>query len=193
MNIYLNEELLEIKTNNNREIAEKINSELEEEIIEKIYLDEVEVSLDYFLNNQLELENFDEIKFITKDISLLIKESLEATEEYLPKLQDGIKETAAELRNENHQNASELLNKSIDGLEWYLNILNSILDLREEDALSKNLKNYTEKFNIALNRAMIALKKEEYNDLADLLEAEIISYIDTFSEFNKQLLRGSNK
>jgi hypothetical protein len=188
MNIYLNEKLLEINSINNTEIAENINSELEEEIIEKICLDEVEISLNYFLNNELELENFDEIKFITKDISLLIKESLETAEEYLPKLQEGIKETAEELRNGNHQNASELLNKSIDGLEWYLNILNSILDLREEDALSKNLKNYTEKFNLALNRAMITLKKEEYNDLADLLEAEIISYIDTFSEFNKQFM-----
>lgn len=192
MNIYLNEELIEINSINKLEIAENINSELEKEIIEKIYLDEIEVTLDYFLNNDLDLERFDKIKFISKDVNQLIAESLQEAEKYLPKLKQGLKDTAEELRTGSIDQASELLNHSIDGLEWYLNILNSILDLREEDTLSKNLKNYIEKFNLALNRAMISLKKEEYNDLADLLEAEIISYLDTLSEFNKQLLEKAN-
>jgi predicted house-cleaning noncanonical NTP pyrophosphatase (MazG superfamily) len=188
MNIYLNEESIEINSAEKSKIVEKISSKLEEEIIEKIYLDEIEVDLDYFINNDLNLERFNEIKFISKDTNKLISETLQEAEEYLPKLKEGLKNTAEELRRDNVEDASQFLNQSLDGLEWYLHVLNSILDLRDEDILTQNLKKYIEKFNLALNRAVIALKKEEYNDLADLLEAEIISYLDTFSEFNKQLL-----
>lgn len=188
MNIYLNSKSVEINTKNKEKIIENIKKRLEDEIIEIIYLDEVEVSLNYFLNNNLELDRFDKIKFISKKVELLIKETLNQAEEYLPRLKTGIKETTIELRNENYQKISELIDPVINGLEWYLNILNSVIKLREEKTITKNIRNHLKKFNLALNRVMIAFEKESYENLADLLDVDILSYLDTFIKFNKKLL-----
>lgn len=40
---------------------------------------------------------------------------------------------------------------------------------------------------MALNRAMISLNQEEYNDFADLLEVEIIEYLDKLQSYHQEL------
>ncbi len=189
MNIYLNEELVETNSFDKSEIVKNINSELEEEIIEKIYLDEIEITLDYFLNNELDLERFDKIKFASKNVYQLITESLQEAEIYLPKLKKGLKETSQLFKISEYNEANEMFNQSVDGLEWYLNILNSIVDLKEKSQTVDEVEELLDKFNMALNRAMISLSKEEYNDFADLLEVEIIEYLDKLQSYHQELLK----
>ncbi len=186
--IMLNDSLVEYtKSNSKEEILKFINSELDNEIVEKIFLDEIEISLEYFKNNELDLNRFDKISFITKDISLLIKETLMQADEYVSKLKPAIKETSNLFRIDEYEEANELFNQVVDGLEWYLNILNSIIDLKEDNSVNE-LKELLKKFNMALNRAMISLNKEEYNDFADLLEVEIIEYLDKLQSYHQELL-----
>jgi len=40
---------------------------------------------------------------------------------------------------------------------------------------------------------MIALQNEDYNYLADLLEVEMVEYLDKLSEFNQELLEENQK
>jgi len=187
MNIYLNKEKLETHSNNKSEIIEIINSKLGEEIIEKIYLDEVEVEYNYFLNNDLDLERFDEINFVSKDVNKLITESLQEAEIYLPKLKQGLIESSQLFKTGDYNKANEIFNRAVDGLEWYLNILNSIIDLKE-DTTVEEVEGLLKKFNMALNRAMISLNKKEYNNFADLLEVEIIEYLDKLQSYHQELV-----
>jgi hypothetical protein len=189
MKLYLNQKNLEVNNtlNSKSEILDLVASKLDNEIIKTIYLDDVDVSLKYFQENELDLERFEEIHFETQKINDLINETVKEAESYLPKLKTALKESAQLFRKEDYDNASQLFNQAVDGLEWYLNILNSIVDLKEKGSAVDEVEELLSKFNMALNRAMISLNQEEYNDFADLIEVEIIEYIDKLQNYHQQL------
>ena len=61
----------------------------------------------------------------------------------------------------------------------------SLIDNAElKDKGNKILSDFTQ----ALNRAMIALQNEDYDYLGDLLEVEMVKYIDKLRDFNQELL-----
>ena len=107
---------------------------------------------------------------------------------YLPKLKQGLKEVSQLFKTEEYTKANELFNQAVDGLEWYSNILNSIVDLKEKDNAVDEVEELLSKFNMALNRAMISLNREKYNDFADLIEVEIIEYLDKLQSYHQELL-----
>jgi len=41
---------------------------------------------------------------------------------------------------------------------------------------------------MALNKAMISLSQENYNDFADLIEVEIIEYLSKLQSYHRKLL-----
>ncbi|MFW5891251.1 MAG: hypothetical protein ACOCUI_03440 [bacterium] len=189
MKIYLNQNHLDdINTMKSKsEILELVSGELDNEIIKTIYIDDVDVSFKYFKENKIGLEKVEEIHFKTKKINNLINETIKEAHEYLPKLKNAIKESANLFRKKDYNNGSKLFNQAVDGLEWYLNILNSIIDLKEDETI-EGIEELLKKFNMALNRAMISLNKEEYNDFADFLEVEIIEYLDKLQSYHQKLL-----
>jgi hypothetical protein len=189
LHLKLNNYTLEYPNSNKKtEILEFINSQLEDEIIEKIFLDEVEISLEYFENNELDLNRFEHINFVTKKVDLLIQETLIEADEYLPNLKAAIIKTSQLFRIDEYNKANELFNQAVDGLEWYLNTLNSIVDLKDESQTVSEIEELLNKFNMALNRAMISLNQEKYNDFADLIEVEIIEYLDKLQSYHQELL-----
>ncbi|PTV96831.1 hypothetical protein C8C76_12430 [Halanaerobium saccharolyticum] len=188
MLIYFNNVKIELDSSNKDDILNTIESKLDNEIIKTIYLDDVEFSLKYFREAELDLERFEEIYFETQKINKLINETVKEAENYLPKLKTALKESAQLFRKKDYDEASQLFNLAVDGLEWYLNILNSIVDLKEKNNDVDEVNKLLNKFNMALNRAMISLNQEEYNDFADLLEVEIIEYLDKLQGCHQELL-----
>jgi len=189
MKLYLNQKHLDdINTMKNKsEILELVASKLDNEIIKTIYLDDVDVSLKYFQENEINLERIEEINFETQKIKNLINETIEEANAYLPKLREAIIKSADLFRKKEYDGGSKLFNQAVDGLEWYLNILNSIIDLKKDNTVDE-VEDLLKKLNMALNRAMISLNKKEYNDFADLLEVEIIEYLDKLQSYHQELL-----
>jgi hypothetical protein len=61
----------------------------------------------------------------------------------------------------------------------------SLIDNKElKDKGNKILSDFTQ----ALNRAMVSLQNENYDYLGDLLEVEMVEYIDKLKDFNQELL-----
>ena len=88
MEIYINENLIVSEDiTDKKDILELVESKLEDEIIDKIHLDQVEVSLKYFQENELDLDRIDKIKFESKKVEQLITETLKEAE-------DGIRDHA---------------------------------------------------------------------------------------------------
>jgi hypothetical protein len=191
MKLYLNQKNLEVNNtlNSKSEILEFVDSKLDNEIIKTIYLDDVDVSLKYFQENELDLERFEEIHFETQKTNDLINETVKEAEGYLSKLKTALKESAQLFRKKEYDKASQLFNQAVDGLEWYLNILNTIVDLKDADNVVDEVEELLSKFNMALNRAMIFLNQEKYDDFADLLEVEIIEYLDKLQNYHQELLK----
>jgi len=188
MKIYINENVIEEAVTEKNDILKLVESKLENEIIDTIHLDEVEVSLEYFQENELDLERIDEIKFESKKVEQLITETLKEAEDYLPKLKNALNNSAELFKNGKEADASDLLDKTLEGIQWYLEVINGIISLIDNEELKDKGNKILSDFNQALNRAMIALQNEDYDYLGDLLEVEIVEYLGKLKDFNQELL-----
>jgi len=188
MNIYINENVIAEAITDKNDILELVESNLENEIIDIIHLDEVEVSLEYFQENELDLERIDKIKFESKKVEQLISETLKEAEDYLPKLKNALNNSAKLFKNAKGADASDLLDKTLEGIQWYLEVINGIMSLIDNEELKDKGNKILSDFTQALNRAMVSLQNENYDYLGDLLEVEMVEYIDKLSDFNQELL-----
>ncbi|PTX16479.1 hypothetical protein SAMN04488598_12428 [Halanaerobium congolense] len=189
MEIYINENLIVSEDiTDKKDILELVESKLEDEIIDKIHLDQVEVSLKYFQENELDLDRIDKIKFESKKVEQLITETLKEAENYLPKLKKASNNSAELFKNGKEADASDLLDKTLEGIQWYLEVVNGILSLIDNEELKDKGNKILSDFTQALNRAMVALQNENYDYLGDLLEVEMMEYLDKLSDFNQELL-----
>jgi len=189
MKIYINENVIEAEdVTEKNNILKLVETNLENEIVDTIHLDEVEVSLEYFQENELDLERIDEIKFKSKRVEQLITETLKEAEDYLPKLKNALNNSAELFKNGKEADASDLLDKALEGIQWYLEIINGIISLIDNKELKDKGNEILSDFTQALNRAMVALQNENYDYLGDLLEVEMVEYIDKLKDFNQELL-----
>jgi hypothetical protein len=189
MKIYINEKIIEAEAvTDKNDILELVESKLENEIVDTIQLDDVEVSLEYFQENDLDLERIDKIKFETKKVEQLITETLTEAENYLPKLKKALNNSAELFKNGKEADASDLLDKTLEGIQWYLEVINGIMSLIDNKELKDKGNKILSDFTQALNRAMVSLQNENYDYLGDLLEVEMVEYIDKLSDFNQELL-----
>jgi len=188
LKIYINENSLAEDATDKNDILELVESKLENEIIDTIHLDEVEVSLEYFRENELDLERIDEIKFESKKVEQLITETLKEAEDYLPKLKNALNNSAELFKNCKEADASDLLDKTLEGIQWYLEVINSIMSLIDNKELKGKGNKILSNFTQALNRAMVSLQNEDYDYLGDLLEVEMVEYLEKLKDFNQELI-----
>ena len=189
MKIYINENLIEAEAvTDKNDILELVETNLDNEIVDTIHLDEVEVSLEYFQENELDLERIDKIKFESKKVEQLITETLKEAENYLPKLKNALNNSAELFKNGKEADASDLLDKALEGIQWYLEVINGIMSLIDNKELKDKGNKILSDFTQALNRAMVSLQNENYDYLGDLLEVEMVEYLDKLSDFNQELL-----
>ena len=190
MEVIINETKVEIDLDelSKDEILEKVWEELEDEIIDRIYLDEVEVSLDYFKENSIKLDKIDEVTFLTKTNDVLIEETLQQAEGYLPKLKEALNQAADLYKSKSLNKAADKLDQCLDGLEWYTEAMSGIYNLIEEEVAFDTGKNLLDKLNKANSRAMVAMQNENYDYLSDIIKFEIVDYLDKLNDLNSELL-----
>jgi hypothetical protein len=188
MKIYINDNVIAEDLTNKNDILELVETNLENEIIDTIHLNEVEISLEYFQENELDLERIDKIKFESKKVEQLITETLKEAEDYLSKLKNALNNSAELFKNAKEADTSDLLDKTLEGIQWYLEVINGIMSLIENEELKDKGNKILSDFTQALNRAMVALQNENYDYLGDLLEVEMVEYIDKLKDFNQELL-----
>lgn len=119
---------------------------------------------------------------------MLIEETLTQTEDYLPKLKDALNNSATKFKEDQVEAAADILDKTLEGLEWYLEVINGIISLINKQELKDKGNKILKDFTQALNRSMVALQNEDFDYLADLLEVEMVEYLDKLSDFNQELL-----
>jgi uncharacterized protein YktB (UPF0637 family) len=169
------------------EILAKVKSNLENNILKEIFLNEVEVNEKYLREALIDIDDVKKIEFFTQDTSLLIKETLKEASEYLPRLKDGTKKAAQLFRNSDDkavQNYQLILN----GLEWYIEALSQVTSLMNNEEYYQKGQNMINKINKILSDLMVAYNKEDFVLVADILEYEIVETIEELIEFNKELI-----
>ena len=190
MSIYINNEKTDLETTgkDKEKILRRIRGDLNDEIIDRVYLDEVEVSLAYFQENNISSDKIEKINFVTKKNEILIEETLILAKKYLTKLENALIQTAQLYENYMVYQGAEKLDKCLSGLEWYTEVTNSIYNLIDKEGISDKGKELLDKLNRANTRAMVALQKEDYQYFSDILEVKVVEVLGELDVLNDSIL-----
>lgn len=190
MRIYINDK--EIKKDysdlNLSQILEEVRSALDQKIIKKIIINEVEVNERYLQGSLIEKEDVDKIRFILQDTQSLIEETLVEIDNYLPKLKKGCIEAANLFRNGKINNANEKYQNILEGINWYSQIITNIVNLINGKKYIIKINDKLIALNEILSELMQAYKNEDNILLADILEYELVNYIEEFIDLNNKIL-----
>lgn len=189
MIIYLNNEEISEKYNSLElpNILKEIKNNLEDEILNKILVNGVEVNEKYLMETLIEKKDIKKLQFITKNTENLIKETIKEASEYLPKLKNGISDTVSYFRNGEEKQAHDNYQLVMDGLEWYTGVIIKVLSLLDEQELYNKAEKMIKNINRPLSNMMVAYNKQDYVLVADILEYEIIEYVDRFIDINEKI------
>ena len=190
MSIYINNEKTDLETTgkDKEKILRRIRGDLNDEIIDRVYLDEVEVSLAYFQENNINSDKIEKINFVTKKNEILIEETLILAKKYLTKLENALIQTAQLYENYMVYQGAEKLDKCLSGLEWYTEVTNSIYNLIDKEGISDKGKELLDKLNRANTRAMVALQKEDYQYFSDILKVKVVEVLGELDVLNDSIL-----
>ena len=190
MKIFVNDKKIEndnYKSLTLPKLLKKIKSNLDNEILKKIYVNEVEVNEKYLKESLLDIKDIKKIKFVTQKTKILIKNSLKETTNYLPKLKEGILDAADHFRNGDEEKVNNIYQQILNGIEWYTDVITKILSIIQQDELSKEGQKIIKGLNESLSELMIAYKKDDIILVADILEYEIVDFIDDFINLNDRI------
>ncbi|MBM7623045.1 hypothetical protein [Sporohalobacter salinus] len=187
MKIILNDKQLEVDNLDLQELVAEIREDLTDEIIDQICVDGEEVTEDELISNYT-VSEVDEIEFVTKKSIDLVKETLQEANNYLPKLKEGIIDTANLFSKGEIVNGNDKFQLCLDGIEWYSNVLIQILSLAYQDDAEVQEEKKLEEFNVIIKKVLTKMQEDDLNQAAELLKSEVAEYIEEFIELNNELL-----
>jgi len=169
-------------------ILEDIKSNLDNKIIKKIILNNIEINELYLKESVIEKDVIKELRFTTQNVDDLIIETLLEIESYLPRLKKGCIETADYYRKSELEKAYQKYELVINGLSWYSESIFKIIKILDKIKFEKIINDNL----VYLNKHLEELQNAQSNNdnilIADILEYEIIDMIDNFIEFNNRIL-----
>lgn len=113
-------------------------------------------------------------------------EALGMAAEYIEKLIPAMKEIIPELRGQELPDTKDFLNQQMDGLNFVIDIINGTMSLVNEKETILIKDNMEEKVQ-NLNRALGAQMNPQ---IADVLEADILPFLDVFRQVALVLIKG---
>ena len=126
-----------------------------------------------------------------QDIRLVLSESFETGEDYLPRLIIGMDRVVTLLRQGGWEEAKELFSAALEGLEWLLTVLEAGNGVPQ---LSKMIENYSEKltdFRTIMKNLLDALSSRDLVLTGDIIEYELVDslkyWLDIFGKLNLAL------
>ncbi len=167
------------------ELLSSVKNNLQDRILKQIFINKVEVNERYLNESLLEKDDIESIKFITQDTKDLIKETLDEIENYLPVLRDGVLDASMLFRKGSIKEANEKYQLVLKGIEWYLQVISNIIKISGDEEVYIESQNNLDKLNKALTDLMVAHKKDDIILVADMLEYDIVDYIQDLIRFNK--------
>jgi len=195
LKIFLNEDKLndEYESLTFPQLLDTIKENLEDSILKQIYVNGIEVNEKYLQDSFLKKEDIKVVKFTTQTTKELITDTLKQIDNYLPKLKKGTLDTVNHFRNDEIEKGNNKYQYIIEGLEWYTGVISKIVSLLGNEDIYNKGQEMLNELNKTLTEIMVTHKKDDLVLLADILEYEIVDYIDDFIEFNNKIKNWVNK
>ncbi|NLG87404.1 MAG: hypothetical protein GX489_09350 [Firmicutes bacterium] len=113
--------------------------------------------------------NIKEVNLITIPINQALAETITSALEYLPQLEETLENTATLIQQGQEKEVGPVINRVIDGLEWYVQLLANIQTLLEPSKTDR-----LNSMNTQLGKLVTAWENQDFSLVADLLRYELV-------------------
>lgn len=149
--------------------------------ISHLRLDGEDVEVDSKEARQTPVNKVSSLEIEISSLSSLISKNISNAEDYLKKFIPGIQKASELFHSGNEQEANKFFLKIIDGIEWFSQVVDAVVNVigDKEESLSFNKKTIAERKQRMLeliSQMVAANKNRDWVLLADLLEYEVLPY-----------------
>ena len=116
------------------------------------------------------------------DLKDLVANNLDNAKEYLEKLIPGFQKAADLFRMGNEQEAHKFYLQILDGIDWFSQVAQTIVNSRENELEGQDLKDRQGKLTDFMTQMLEANENQDWVLLADLLEYEMIPLYEDWRE-----------
>lgn len=175
------------QTDNLGEVLDTILKSHQDSYIRRIWLDGEEVSSNAPDILKTSIESVGTLELELACVKDLLVNNIENAKEYLEKLIPGFQKAADLFRLGNEQEANKYYLQILDGIDWFSQVAQIIVDSRGDKTEEKGFKDRQKTLTGLMSQMLEANKNQDWVLLADLLEYEIIPFYEDWQKVLSQI------
>ncbi|MCF8719771.1 hypothetical protein [Nitrospina gracilis] len=164
----------------------------EDQFLFKIRVNEKSVEFGSNETKETPLTEVQKLEIETSSMNDMVNENIQNAIGYLERLIPGLEQVGNMFRDGNQQQANQLFMDVVDGIDWFSQLVELVVQARQLDvnAVQYNGKTLSDRKQQLLTMTQSVLevhKKQDWIRLADLLEYEFLPYYKDWLEVLPQL------
>ena len=167
------------------EVLNAILKSRQDSYVRRIWLDGQEVSSSTPDTLKTSSATVDLLELELTQLKDLLANNLSNAKEYLEKLIPGFQKAADLFRMGNEQEANKFYLQIIDGIDWFSQVVLTIINAQQHVLDGQSLEERQKKLNELMGQMLEANKNQDWVLMADLLEYEMVPF---YEEWQKVLL-----
>ncbi|MZH45545.1 MAG: hypothetical protein F3739_00680 [Nitrospinae bacterium] len=167
------------------EVLNAILKSRQDSYVRRIWLDGQEVSSSTPDTLKTSSATVDLLELELAQLKDLLANNLSNAKEYLEKLIPGFQKAADLFRMGNEQEANKFYLQIIDGIDWFSQVVLTIINAQQHALDGQSLEERQKKLNELMGQMLEANKNQDWVLMADLLEYEMVPF---YEEWQKVLL-----
>ena len=167
------------------EVLNAILKSRQDSYVRRIWLDGQEVSSSTPDTLKTSSATVDLLELELAQLKDLLANNLSNAKEYLEKLIPGFQKAADLFRMGNEQEANKFYLQIIDGIDWFSQVVLTIINAQQHVLEGQSLAERQKKLNELMGQMLEANKNQDWVLMADLLEYEMVPF---YEEWQKVLL-----
>ncbi|MZG30586.1 MAG: hypothetical protein F3741_07220 [Nitrospinae bacterium] len=167
------------------EVLNAILKSRQDSYVRRIWLDGQEVSSSTPDTLKTSSATVDLLELELAQLKDLLANNLSNAKEYLEKLIPGFQKAADLFRMGNEQEANKFYLQIIDGIDWFSQVVLTIINAQQHVLDGQSLEERQKKLNELMGQMLEANKNQDWVLMADLLEYEMVPF---YEEWQKVLL-----
>jgi hypothetical protein len=170
-----------------KEVLDEIVKSHKDTYIRRVWLEGQEVSSSAQDILMTSIASIELLELELANLKDLVANNLGNAKEYLEKLIPGFQKAADLFRLGDEQEAHKFYLQTLDGIDWFSQVVQTIVVSREIDLEGEKLKDRQEKLTGLITQMLEANQNQDWVLLADLLEYEMIPFYENWQDALSQM------
>lgn len=165
-----------------KEVLDAILTDRQDSYVRRVWLDGQEVSSSDPNALMTSAASIELLELELANLQDVLANNLKNAKEYLEKLIPGFQKAADLFRIENEQEANQYYLHILDGVDWFSQVVLTIMQSRGKELEGESLEERQKKLTGLMAQMLEANQNQDWVLMADLLEYEMIPFYEEWKE-----------